>query len=83
MMPSYCDGYFLKISYTDGETVFSVAMVIIEYLHHNHSLLNDIANPGSDEVQQNVHASFSSFFDIDGGLTDSFYTLPHKVDIDL
>jgi hypothetical protein len=58
-------------------------MVIIEYLHHNHGLLDDVADPGSDEIQQDVHASFGPLFYLYGGLTNSFYTLPHEVNIDL
>lgn len=58
-------------------------MVIIEYLHHNHGLLDDIANPRSNKIQQDVHASFGSLLDLDGSLTDSFHTLPHEVDVDL
>ena len=52
------------------------------YLHHNYGLLDDIANSRSDEIQQDVHASLSSFLNFYCGLTDGLYTLPHEIDID-
>ena len=51
------------------------------YLHHNYGLLDDIANSRSDEIQQDVYASFSSLLDLDRSLTNCFDTLPHEVHI--
>ena len=50
MIPSYCDGYFLKISWDRDQNVIGWCWVT-RYLHHNHGFLDNVANPRSNEIQ--------------------------------
>lgn len=53
------------------------------YLHDDDGLLNDVADPGGDEVEKNIYASLSRCVNLDSRLPDSLDTSPHKVDVHL
>jgi hypothetical protein len=67
-----------------GATVrhLSVLTSKYRYLHHDHSFLNNVADPRPNQLQQHVHTSFCGRVDLDRCLTNSLDALSNKVYID-
>jgi len=88
MTPSYVEGYLRKISCEPHHISESFCLAKRKEkekgtdFHDHHRLLNDIANPGIDQVHEHVDATFRRRLNLDRTLSDRLDASPHELNID-